>query len=173
MRSKTHSTLSCLNDLICSHKLASSVLVAAAIALLLAACSSGPSTDMTDPASGAPQLESGQTESGLAIYQAICSQCHGANAEGHPFWLQRNPDGSLNPPPHDSTGHTWHHSDGLLFRTVRDGGTNFPGFKSNMPAFGERLSSEEIKAVIAYFKSLWEPEQRSFQTEGSQRDPFP
>lgn len=120
-------------------------------------------------------LDPKQVELGRAVYQANCAQCHGANAEGQPFWLQRNPDGTLKAPPHDQTGHTWHHGDGLLFRIVRDGGSIYetPGFKSNMPAFGDRLSSEDIKAVIAHFKSLWGPDERSFQEEVSQRDPFP
>lgn len=129
-----------------------------------------------DPAIASSQLlDSGRIESGRAVYQANCAQCHGANAEGQPYWLQRNPDGTLKPPPHDATGHTWHHSDGLLFRIVRDGGAVYetPGFKSGMPAFGDQLTSDEIKAVVTYFKSLWGPEERSFQTEVSQRDPFP
>ena len=135
-----------------------------------------PSPQTGDPASVPLQLlDSGQIESGRATYQINCAQCHGANAEGQPYWLQRNPDGTLKAPPHDATGHTWHHSAGLLFRIVQDGGKIYetPGFKSNMPAFGDRLSSDEIRAVITYFKSLWGPEERSFQSEVSQRDPFP
>ncbi|NQW24150.1 MAG: cytochrome c [SAR202 cluster bacterium] len=135
-----------------------------------------PDTRLGNPATESVQsLESTQIEIGRTTYQANCAQCHGANAEGQPFWQQRNTDGTLKPPPHDETGHTWHHSDGLLFRIVRDGGTIYetPGFKSSMPAFGDRLSSEEIKAVITYFKSLWGPEIRSSQAEVSQRDPFP
>ncbi|MCH7712033.1 MAG: cytochrome c [Chloroflexi bacterium] len=120
-------------------------------------------------------LDEGQIERGRAVYQANCAQCHGANAEGQASWLQRNLDGTLKAPAHDVTGHTWHHSDGLLFRIVRDGGMVYEttGFKSGMPGFGDRLNSEEIRAVITYLKSLWGPEERSFQKEGSLRDPFP
>ena len=64
-------------------------------------------------------LEPGRVEHGRDLYLANCSQCHGVNGEGQPNWLQRNPDGTFLAPPHDSTGHTWHHSDGLLFRIVR------------------------------------------------------
>ena len=138
-------------------------------------------TEFSDTRSGNPTIESlqsqesDQIEIGRTTYQANCAQCHGANAEGQPLWQQRNADGTLKPPPHDETGHTWHHSDGLLFRIIRDGGAIYEteGFKSGMPGFGDRLNSEEIKAVITYFKSLWSPEIRSSQIGVSQRDSFP
>lgn len=114
-------------------------------------------------------------EKGRGVYQANCSQCHGANAEGQPNWRQRNPDGTYRAPPHDASGHTWHHSDGLLYRIVLDGGKVYedPGFKSMMPAFGDRLNPEEIQAVIIYLKSLWGPQERAFHAQVSLEDPFP
>jgi mono/diheme cytochrome c family protein len=42
-----------------------------------------------------------------------------------------------------------------------------------MPPFEEKLSDEEIRALILYLKTLWEPEQREFQARASERDPFP
>ena len=42
-----------------------------------------------------------------------------------------------------------------------------------MPSFEERLSDEEIKAVIIYLKELWGAKEREFQAEVSQQDPFP
>jgi len=120
-------------------------------------------------------LDPRQVARGQVIYQTSCAQCHGLKAEGHPNWRQQNPDDTYPPPPHDSTGHTWHHADGLLYRIIRDGGTIYetPGFKSAMPAFGDQLDSKEIKAVITYLKSLWGPLERAFQAEVSQQDPFP
>jgi mono/diheme cytochrome c family protein len=120
-------------------------------------------------------LDRQQVALGQGVYQTYCAQCHGLRAEGQPNWQQRNPDGSFPPPPHDATGHTWHHSDGLLYRIVRDGGQIYedPGFKSGMPAFGDRLHPEEIRAVITYLKSLWGPEERKFQAQVSLEDPFP
>jgi len=114
-------------------------------------------------------------EKGRGVYEANCAQCHGARAEGQPNWRQQNADSTYPPPPHDSTGHTWHHSDGLLYRIVRDGGSIYetPGFKSAMPALGDRLSPEEMRAVISYLKSLWGPKERSFQAQVSLEDPFP
>ena len=114
-------------------------------------------------------------ERGRAIYQARCAVCHGANGEGEPNWQEQNLDGTYPAPPHDSSGHTWHHADGLLFEIVRDGGSQFETatFRSRMPAWGEVLSDEEIREVLTYLKTLWGPEDRAFQAEVSERDPFP
>jgi len=117
-------------------------------------------------------------ETGRAIYVATCAPCHGADGVGAPGWQQPNPDGSHLPPAHDGTGHTWHHGDGYLFRIIRDGATtrtipNVPPAPANMPAFSQRLSPEEIKAVVAYIKTLWTAEQRDAQAEISTHDPFP
>jgi mono/diheme cytochrome c family protein len=120
-------------------------------------------------------LDLKSVEIGRGVYRANCAQCHGLKGEGQPNWRQQNAEGTYPPPPHDSTGHTWHHADGLLYRIVRDGGKIYedPGFKSAMPAFGERLNPEEIRAVITYLKSLWGPRERAFQAEVSLADPFP
>ena len=120
---------------------------------------------------------SGSAELGRDIYLDNCAACHGLVGEGQDGWQQRNPDGSFRAPPHNSTGHTWHHPDGLLFRNVRDGGTDIPslGVISGMPAFGEILSDDQIVAVIEYLRTLWDPAGRDFQvevTDGTQ-DPFP
>ena len=119
-------------------------------------------------------LDRQQVAQGQAVYQTSCAVCHGLRAEGDPDWRQRNADGTFRPPPHDSTGHTWHHGDGLLYRIVRDGGKIYedPSFKSMMPAFGDRLSDEELRSVITYFKSLWGSRERAFQAEVSLEDPF-
>jgi mono/diheme cytochrome c family protein len=121
------------------------------------------------------RLDPKEVARGQALYQANCAACHGQKAEGRLFWDIRNPDGSYPPPPHDSTGHTWHHGDGLIYRYIRDGGQSIPslGVPTNMPAFGDRLSPQDIRAIITYFKSLWKPEHRSFQAEASLNDPFP
>ena len=112
---------------------------------------------------------------GSAIYQANCARCHGERGEGQPNWKVSNPDGTVPPPPHDATGHTWHHADGLLYRIVHDGGKIYEsgGFKSQMPAWGDTLSPDEIRAVITYLKTLWGPKERAIQAEASRDDPFP
>lgn len=94
---------------------------------------------------------------GRAVYDEHCASCHGVELEGQDNWRVRNEDGTLPAPPHDASGHTWHHPDSLLFETTRDGGQkNAPeGFISAMPAFGETLSDEEIWSSLAYIKSRW------------------
>lgn len=94
---------------------------------------------------------------GRTVYNADCAACHGANLEGQPDWRNRLADGTLPAPPHDETGHTWHHPDGLLFGIIKDGGQpGMPaGFKSGMPGFGETLNDRKIIAVLAYIKSRW------------------
>lgn len=135
----------------------------------------GGSRPAENPEPSVAPLDPRVVQRGRAVYQAYCAQCHGANAEGQPNWRQQNADTTYPPPPHDSTGHTWHHSDGLLYRIVRDGGKFYedPGFKSAMPALGDRLSPEEIRAVISYLKSLWGSKERSFQAQVSLEEPFP
>ena len=64
----------------------------------------------------------------------------------------------LKAPPHDETGHTWHHSDAYLIESVKAGGARLTGQNvgvSPMPAYGEILSYEEITAVFSYIKSTW------------------
>lgn len=98
-----------------------------------------------------------QVAAGKAVYAAQCASCHGVRLEGQPNWRSRNPDGTLPAPPHDESGHTWHHPDELLFDVTNRGGqASAPaGFTSAMPGFGEALSDDRIWAVLAYIKSRW------------------
>ena len=94
---------------------------------------------------------------GGGIYAKHCASCHGVNLEGQPNWKARNSDGKLPAPPHDKTGHTWHHSDRVLFKLTKYGLAGFAGedYQSNMPAYEGILSDEEIIAVLSYIKSRW------------------
>jgi S-disulfanyl-L-cysteine oxidoreductase SoxD len=108
---------------------------------------------------------------GRQVYQAHCAQCHGANLEGQPNWKERRPDGSRPAPPHDASGHTWHHPDTVLFEIVQQGTQKYalPGEKMTMPAFDSVLSDKEIAAVIAYIKSTWPPNIQQLQEEVNQQ----
>ena len=118
---------------------------------------------------------------GMAVFQANCAECHGVAGEGHADWQNRNPDGTLRPPPLNGDGHTWHHADGILYRIVDQGGAipSQPDFKSGMPAFGEKLSDQEIIDVLLYIKTLWHGKVYSdvsiedLQARRSIADPFP
>ncbi len=107
-----------------------------------------------------PELDPALVAAGEPLYQARCAVCHGADLSGHPDWKTPNDDGTPRPPPHDSTGHTWHHPDQLLVEIVRDGGS-LP--TSPMPPFEGILSDDEIGAVLEFIKSSWGPDERRFQ----------
>ena len=101
---------------------------------------------------------------GRNLYAAHCAPCHGAKLEGQPDWQTPKPDGRLPAPPHDATGHTWHHTDRELFLITGKGmAAIVPGYISDMPAFEGILSDEEIAAVLAYIKSTWPKRERGYQ----------
>jgi len=97
---------------------------------------------------------------GRAVYEAQCASCHGADLEGEPDWRARRADGRLPAPPHDETGHTWHHPDALLFGLTKYGPAAIigDGYESDMPGFEDVLSDDEIRAALAYIKSRWPAE---------------
>lgn len=109
---------------------------------------------------------------GSQVYNAQCSECHGAKLEGQPNWKIRKPDGLLPAPPHDASGHTWHHGDILLFNYTKHGGqAQMPvGVKSGMPAFGDLLHDRDIWAVLSYIKSTWPSDIQSRQSEGNKNN---
>ncbi len=110
-------------------------------------------------------------QAGEKVYHAQCAACHGAELEGQPDWRRRLENGRMPAPPHDETGHTWHHSDRNLF-IVTKGGVQalVPGYESDMPAFEGVLTDDEIADVVAYIKSTWPERQREFQAEVSAND---
>ena len=134
------------------------------IGLGLAACS-GPSATGATPVPPLPTLDPGPVERGREIYQRDCATCHGAQAQGAVNWLTPGPDGLYPPPPHDDTGHSWHHSDRVLYEIIRDGMGDplKPDSPLRMPAWAGKLTDAEIRAVIEYFKSLWTEEHRQWQ----------
>ena len=95
---------------------------------------------------------------GAKVYAQHCAACHGARLEGQPDWRTRLPNGRLPAPPHDDAGHTWHHPDHVLFAITRNGlvPPYAPkDYENDMPAFGVKLSDDEIWAVLTYIKSHW------------------
>jgi mono/diheme cytochrome c family protein len=108
----------------------------------------------------APTLDPDLIAQGELLYSQYCASCHGAKLEGAPEWKTVKPDGKLPPPPHDSSGHTWHHPDDLLFSIISEGGD--PS-NSNMPAYGIVLTESEMLAIMAFIKSSWGQKEREFQ----------
>ncbi len=96
-------------------------------------------------------------EQGKVLYVSMCAECHGVNLEGQANWDTQNADGSFPAPPHDVSGHTWHHDDMFIFEYIKTGGTamNPPQFVSDMPKYSEYMTDSEVWAVLAYIKSTW------------------
>ena len=143
--------------------------IAAALGLLLAmsACSASPpdSDSRTfglgvEDAPPAPVLDTDRVIAGQFAYLQNCAICHQPNLSGTSDWKIRDENGRLKPPPLDSSGHAWHHSDSLLIEIVTDGSFD-PD--SNMKGFASQLSATEIADVIEFLKSTWGSEERSFQ----------
>ena len=108
-----------------------------------------------------PTLDASKVTQGKAIYEEHCAACHGPNGEGQPNWRERKADGSLPAPPHDSSGHTWHHADEVLIEIITNGQPAFA--QSQMPVYKDILTDEEIAAGLEYLKSWWGSEERGFQ----------
>lgn len=110
---------------------------------------------------------------GKGVYASHCAACHGAKLEGQPNWRERRADGRLPAPPHDVTGHTWHHPDAVLLNIIRHGMqpgvTAPPGYQSDMPAYEGILSEQEMRAVLAYIKDAWPQEARLLQRRATEQ----
>ena len=134
---------------------ASAALLAIGFVLFRFAVPSQPGIDPDDSA---------QVALGRGIYSEHCAMCHGANLEGQPNWMERKPNGRLPAPPHDVTGHTWHHPDKQLMLITKKGlSAVVPGYQSDRPAFEHVLTDEQIAAVLAFIESHWPPDIRERQ----------
>ncbi len=120
---------------------------------LLAGCGQKPGASGIDPQDAA------KVARGQAVYAASCAACHGEleGLEEPPDWRSRKPDGRMPAPPHDDSGHTWHHPDEILFGITKEGLVpgkyGPPGYVSDMPAFGSLLSDEDIAAALSFIQN--------------------
>lgn len=166
-----------------------SVFVAGLIGLLLALVLTNYSTAGVRPASpprntgpqmhilgeydGPPQplppLEPALVAEGAHLYAKYCAACHGANLEGQPDWKIRLPNGRLPAPPHDDSGHTWHHGDVYLYRVLFEGGNGLQtAAQTGMPGFASVIDGREALAIISFIKSRWSLENQLYQWEMTQ-----
>lgn len=136
------------------------------VMLGLAACSSDNNNINRESANVSTSPARAVLVDGETTYNTYCAACHGISGEGQnpedPYAKDEN--GKFLAPPHNDTGHTWHHDDDLLIRIINDGGTGGNQFNV-MPAFGELLSKDQIEAVLAYIKTFWTEEKRTSQKE--------
>lgn len=154
-----------------------------ALLVTITGCTSQPLPNAAPPAATSPTatsislsaLDPNQVAQGRQVYLQNCASCHGQQAEGTANWQQTDARGNLPPPPHDDSGHTWRHPDAQLAEIIRNG-LRDPFNKTpelTMPPFQDRVSDEEIVAVVTYFKSLWSSEHRRYQEEQNQKPPMP
>ncbi len=125
--------------------------------LALAACNFVPSLSMPKP-TPTPPLD--PVVLGPAVFQRVCAQCHGDNAEGYA--------NELAAPALDATEHASHHPDQQIYDWIVNG--KF-GLGRQMLALGDQLSETEIRAVIVYLHTLWTPEQLEVQQNITSRWP--
>ncbi|HJR05753.1 MAG TPA: cytochrome c [Pyrinomonadaceae bacterium] len=85
-----------------------------------------------------------QLAAAKVLYVANCARCHGADGESD------TPMGALYGAPNLTDAEWWkkeHASDKRLAASIRDG-------KGGMPAFGKKLSKEEIAALVRLVKTF-------------------
>lgn len=147
------------------------------VALTLIACTAAPvaSTPAIDPTPTAPPmpvLRADYVAQGEKLYTQYCTSCHGANLQGQPNWKKPLADGKFPAPPHDDSGHTWHHPDSLLIGIILEGGNGTAGaIPSNMPAFKQSLNENDAQAILEFIKSRWSEKSRTYQWQRTSQDP--
>ena len=108
-----------------------------------------------------PALVVERVAAGEKLYTQYCAACHGARLEGAPNWKQPLPTGSYPPPPHDTSGHTWHHPDAQLLQITANGGD--PAYNGTMPGFSTIMTVDQMSTIFDFIKSHWGREEREYQ----------
>jgi mono/diheme cytochrome c family protein len=108
---------------------------------------------------------------GHRLYTIHCSCCHGRPLEGQPNWQTPLPNGRMPAPPHDASGHTWHHSDDDLIGIIKLGLKPYVAkdYESDMPAFESILKDKEILAIVTYIKSTRPEREQAYQEQITQQ----
>ena len=122
-------------------------------------------TDVRFPANKNKELEE-VISLGIKVYEANCIKCHKAELKGADNWkTNRDEDGHRLAPPLNGYGHSWHHSSEQIFNTIRYGLVYFdPNYEGKMNA-NDKLTDEEIWAVIEYMYSIWPEDVQSKYNE--------
>lgn len=82
------------------------------------------------------------------IYEKSCRNCHGSSGKGD------GPAGKiLKPPPADLATAIKGKSDADIAKVVKEGGKAV-GKSAAMPAFGSKLSDDQIQGLVEYMKSF-------------------
>lgn len=117
---------------------------AALLLMMMTACQTGktgntPTVNQTPaPAASTPD----QFAPMRASYEKNCKSCHGGNGEGGPVKLE---DGTKLKVPSLREGHALRHPDSDFVKQITKGG-------DGMPAFGEKLKTEEINDMVRFIR---------------------
>jgi len=108
---------------------------------LMAAAGQAGGTAPTNPSPNDPK----SIAAGKKVYQTYCADCHGDKGKGDGMEGE-----GMDPSPADFTDAKQNHgtADGDLFVVVRD------GTKQGMRAFGKKLTTAQIWAVVNYVETL-------------------
>ncbi|MFY0596419.1 MAG: cytochrome c [Cognatishimia sp.] len=126
------------------------------------------------PAQAAHELEARNILRGKELYDENCASCHGANLAGQKNWQSKGADGIAPAPPHDETGHTWHHDNQLLFDYTKLGGQKLlaargvENYNSGMPGFVGLLEDDDIWDILGYIHSTWPKRVQDIQAARNQ-----
>lgn len=82
-----------------------------------------------------PEIEVAKKPDGAGIYKANCARCHGENGEGTDKGISF------------LKGHALDHTEEDFIKQVENGEKD-----EKMPAFKDKLTDEEIKAVVKYVR---------------------
>lgn len=125
------------------------------------------SRDVSAPPGSTDASDADLVALGRKVYEENCASCHGVNLRGQPDWRSPLPNGRFPAPPHDDSGHTWHHDDQTLFAITKFGAAKFTGLdiESDMPIYEDILSDAEIWAALAYIKQSWSEKIRARNAE--------
>ena len=116
------------------------------------------------PVAALPKLEQKDIAAGQTLYAQHCASCHLPNLAGQPNWKKTLANGKYPAPPHDDSGHTWHHRDELLTQIILNGGDGTGDMShGDMPAFKDKLTAPQVMQILAFFKSRWNEEHRLYQ----------
>ena len=144
--------------------------VAIAMLVCLASILTAPTISYSKQNISLPYKDRAAIKLGQTIYKDNCASCHGKNLKGQIGWQTEIIDGRRLAPPHDETGHTWHHPDELLYNMTKYGFEAIMGKKypNNMPAYEDILSDGELLAVLGYIKSTWPEKIKAIHNEINQ-----
>lgn len=119
-----------------------------------------------------PYRDTAIVAQGRELYAENCAACHGDRLEGEENWRRAKSDGRMPAPPHDRTGHTWHHPEQQLFFITKYGTAALvgPSYKTDMMGFEDELSDAEIIAILSFIKASWPEKIQQRHDQLSQSD---